>query len=446
MVRNSRPSKAERATATKARRDGRKPAFNKQGQTWTWSDVLGLCTTAELTPHSEAEVYWKHQAQNKVYPKNRKIQMVDGSSPVLAHIQSGDTSGLQMTAKQKAVVSARISTTRTERGHNQTHWMEAAGIKVFCSMFETFYPGVLEFAALPDGLGADLVVKRCNVSDEWAAVQVKTAQAHPGERMQLSVKQVDGFQGGKYENMVILALGLDPGCKRPDGAATVFDTVADAVIQDIFVYQNASLLPGKVLNPYPRQQSKRDVFGLNRYTAGVNTVSDLQNIMDSFLQCVEAAPKFTKNDAWFCPVLNHKVSKKHRTEIDNMCMLATVFGGVQHLRAPLAQNETVDVVLQLKNDSSYRISLKTASLVKKGFHFMKSKAPNSHFCDAVIVFYIDRKTQERTHVSVIDAQKVYRGKSKCFCWSVTNNYNVFKNRINLKDVDAAQQIKQALSF
>lgn len=127
-----------------------------------------------------------------------------------------------------------------------------------------------------------------------------------------------------------------------------------------------------------------------------------------------------------------------------MKALAAVFGGVQHLGAPLAQMETVDVVLQIEN-VHYRLSLKTASLDSgNGFRFSKHQAPNCHFCDGLLAFYVDRKTQERTHVSVISAYEVYTGEGETFCWSKTNNEDVLKTRINLRDVDAAQQVIKAL--
>lgn len=125
------------------------------------------------------------------------------------------------------------------------HWLEAAGIKAFCSLFETVCPDVLEFSALPDGLGADCIARRKDSGDQWSLVHVKTAKAHAGEQTAFVVKQLDGQPGGKYEHMMLLCVGLDPYCKRSDGATSAFDTVADAVIKDIFVYQNESKMPGK---------------------------------------------------------------------------------------------------------------------------------------------------------------------------------------------------------
>lgn len=69
---------------------------------------------------------------------------------------------------------------------------------------------------------------------------------------------------------------------------------------------------------------------------------------------------------------------------------------------------------------------------------------HNHFCDAVLAFYVDGETQERTHLSVIAADDVYTAENKCFHWSETNRAYVFKNRINLRHADAAQQIKKAL--
>lgn len=400
--------------------------------------MVGLCEAAQLTPHAGAEAYWTEQATQKVQPASRKIKMMNGQTPSVLHIQNGNTSGVKRTAAQKTDSNARKSS--SQRAYGQKNWLESAGIKAFCSLFETLCPDQLEYSALPDGLNADLLVRHKDMpADQWAAVQVKTSKAHPGERMQYHVKKADGQDGGKYKGMIILALGLGPCCQRPQSSE--FDEVASALVTDIVMYQNASEMPGKILAPMPRQSDKEDAYGDNRYSAGVDSPTHLQEIMELFLHYVDTAPKFTRYQAWFCPKLNHHISKTHRSEVVNLRVLADRFE-FHSLGAPLAQNETVDVVLTVDNVAHY-VSVKTVRS-KGSLGFNTGSAPNHHFCNAVMAFYVNKTTQQRTHVSVIDAKEVYDGKKKSFNWSKKHKPDVLKHRIALTDSDAAQQIKNAL--
>jgi hypothetical protein len=92
------------------------------------------------------------------------------------------------------------------------------------------------------------------------------------------------------------------------------------------------------------------------------------------------------------------------------------------------------------------ISLKTAVVSKKQFKFKLGKAVNNHFCDVVLAFYKDRRTQERTHVSVITGKRAYVKTAKTFSWSLTNekNKDVLHNRIDLRAADAAEKLVKSL--
>lgn len=423
----TRLTKAERAVVDKVRLNARRPVFKRSGRTWTFADVPGLCTAAQLDLHADAEKYWNKQT---AHPKSRKIRLEDGREVLLSNIRSGNTSGIPTTAEQKKDANAQRSATYKARHDGSQHYKEAIAIRAVGIMLETQFPGKFIIETLPDGLGADALIRHTDgLEDAFAAVQFKSAIAHPEQGMNLHVKRVDGDCGGKYEHMILVCVGLKI-CERPDGA--VFDTVSEGSITDLFVYENASKMPGASLNPYPRRVRNQDSFGLNRYSASVDEAEDLERMLGMFAQYITAAPKFTRSDAWFGTVLN-KMQNKHSVEIGNGRALADVLGGLC-LSAPFMQNETVDVIVTIDNLTS-RVSFKTASRDKSGgFFFNKGVAPNDQFCEIVMMFYIDRKSEEqtRTHLSIISARDVYGdGVDKTFCWSKTNKPHILNDRISM---------------
>jgi hypothetical protein len=255
-------------------------------------------------------------------------------------------------------------------------------------------------------------------------------------------KSADGDVGGRYEHMVILGVGVAPGCVPPHSCAT-FDAIADVEVTQLFVYNRASDMPNKSLEPHPRRQED-DVYGDHRYVVDFDTSERLDITCTYFEQCIDKNSKWRKEDVWYGPELNPTVSKTHKEEVLNCKALGDLLGH-ERLRAPNAQNETVDVVLVL-NTREVRISLKTATLTKKGFQFYLGEAVNSHFCDVVLAFHRDKKTQERTYVSVIEGKRAYVKEKKYFTWSLTNkkNKDVLQNRIDIREVDAAQKLIAAM--
>ena len=123
--------------------------------------------------------------------------------------------------------------------------------------------------------------------------------------------------------------------------------------------------------------------------------------------------------------------------------------GFDNLSAPQTQNETVDVILTL-HSSIYRISVKTVTESKNELKFERKSAPNNHFCTHVMAFYIDRKTNTRTHVSILSARDVYDNKAETFMraysWSTTKRPKILKHRIELKTENVAQEIAERLSL
>jgi hypothetical protein len=324
------------------------------------------------------------------------------------------------------------------------NYIEAAAIKAFINILFAHFPNQYEWEPVPDGLGADLIIRRASSDpNEWCAVQVKSAKAHDGERMHLSLTKQQGEAGGKYENMVIVAVCIDPALSRPT-AEDGFDAVAAAEIKDLFVFQNASEMPSKSLQPFPRRlNSKGTDYGDNRYTPRFDAPERLAVTLQLFADCVDNAPKFTREDTWFGPDLIQKIIKhEHWKEVMNCKALAEIVG-FENLSAPLAQNECVDTVACIAG-TQVKVSLKTASLNGKGYQLEIGNAPNSQFCDVVLIFYINRVTGERTHVSVLCAKEVYSATTKAFIWSPTQRPHIMKTKISLRYTDARRRLQETI--
>lgn len=440
---HARPTTAEKRVVNKARSALKAPKYTRAGR-WTWNDVVAVCKLALLELHADAEASWFSQ---KLSPTHRRIKLSNGKTPWFQSILSGNTSGIKMTDEQKAAVNAQISATHKAREYGQQNWLEPAATAAFINLLQEHYPDQFDVSAMFDGLGADVLIKRKGTGDAWAAVQVKSSRAHPGEVLHFHLKKTDGALGGRYEHMIIWGLGVDPACNRPvadDG----FGAVAAVVLKDILVYQNAGEIPGKVFYPFPRRPGKKDKYGVHRYTVDRNTEEDLNATLTLAVQQIDTAPKFTRYQAWFDPALsrNVKATDSHKIEVNNIKALAVAIG-FDNITAPIVQNETVDIILTL-GDISANVSIKTASLNDgnngTGYFFASSVAPNSQFCDVVMVFYVNRKTGQRTHVSVIDARTVYDTKKTSFCWGNKKRPEIGKTKINLTSVNVLELIKQAI--
>lgn len=439
-----RSTKKERNAVKKSWRNARKPQYKLQGNKYEWHDVIAVAKLAKLTLHKDAKSFWDQQ--NTGARNSRKIQLQDGKKVWLSAILSGGTSGIKTSPEHKNLSITKSKATSASRNHGQTMWIEVAAWTAFFKLIDSQYPNVFEFEPLPDGLTADLLIRRKNCGNMWIPVQVKSCKAYFDEELQFGLTKQDGLSGGRYEKMVVWCLSIDPYCNRPS-AEQGFNTVSQVNLRDIFVYGNASEMPGKRLAPYPRIHGKTDAYGLNRYSAGINTDDELNAIIKLAVYHIDNAVKCTRQDAWFRSSINNRLAKLHILEVDNSQSLAQVVK-FENMTAPLAQNETVDVILSI-GGKSVNVSLKTASLHgKEGYRFVISKAPNAKFCDVVLVFYVNRKTSVRTHVSVLDSKKIYTGdKLKMFCWSNISKKHILKQRISLvKNLLALEQLEQAIEL
>jgi hypothetical protein len=434
----ARPTRTERNAARKTAQSEYKRKRVTAGS-WTFTKAAKECVAAGFELHKNARIEWDKQTAAQ---SHRKMLMKDGRVICMDSIMTGHTRAVPLTAEQRAVISAKISATRKQVEHKQKNWLERASFEEAMCILDK--DKIFEFATVPDGLGADFLVRRKR-TELWAAVQVKSAVAQHDEQVQFGkLKSEHGKKGGKYEHVVILGVGVAPGCVPPD-SSSLFDAIADVEVTQLFVYNRASDMPGKTLKPYPRKQED-DVYGDHRFCFDFDTPERLDIMCSYFEQCIEINSRWSKADAWFGTELNPTVSESHKQEVLNCKALGDLLGH-ERLRAPNAQHETVDVVLEL-DDREVRISLKTApSHGKTGFKFKLGEAVNNHFCDVVLTFYNNKSTQERTHVSVIASERVYVKSSKHFGWSPMHKQNkdVWNDRIDLRAPDAAEKLLQALS-
>jgi hypothetical protein len=409
----ARLTRKERNAAQKARKSVHKRKRVTVGR-WSFQNAVDECEAAGFEIHTDAAVEWDKQT---AVLSMRKMLMQDGRAIRISSIMEGNTCAVPLTAEQKVVINAKISATLKQCEHQQRHWLERASFEEAMRILDM--DDQFDRATVPDGLGAEFLLRRKG-TELWAAIQVKSAVAHPDEQLDLHLAATDGDKGGRYEHLVILGVGVAPGCVPPDSSA-LFDAVVDV---ELFVFNRASDMPNKNLTPSPRRQ-QTDLYGDNRYVVDFDTPERLDIMCSYFEQCIDNNSKWTKADAWFGPQLNPNVSREHKEEVLNCKALGDLLGH-ERLRAPNAQGETVDVVLEL-DDREMCISLKTASISRSGFRFKLKKAVNSHFCDVVLAFHIDKKTQERTHVSVIAAKRAYVKTAKSFNWSLTKMYGTTRS-------------------
>lgn len=306
---------------------------------------------------------------------------------------------------------------------------------------------------VPDEIGPDSSVRlRDSSPDLFAVIQAKSGEGNGETQVCLSVKAEDGAVGGRYEKLIILGIIvriLDP---HPRRTMRTFDAIPEVEATDVFLYANATEIHSISLLPNARTASNKDTdeYGDHRYTVGVDSLDRLERMRETFFQLVRDRSLYTKADIWFGSgpgSLSPEVSSRHTEEQLN-CRALSEIVGFENLWAPARQNEAVDVVW-----SGVRISLKSASSDgKKGLYLGKRKAPLSELCHYVFIFY-RAADRTRTHVSVVDAARVYGARKPngefiepTFCWSKTNNSDVLSSRIDLRLPNAAELLRAAVSL
>jgi hypothetical protein len=194
-----RPTPEELYADVKAWKANRKPSFAKPKGNWTFASAAQLCTVANLPLHADAEAHWNTQT---VSPSWRTMLLADNRKPAVQNIVSGVTSGIAATPEQKAASNAKRSAANkklNDADPGSRHWKEAASISETMRRFIAVHPE-FEWRPLPDGLGADIVIRRKGAGDSaWVAVQVKSGIAHPGGRVNFHIERQDGVEGARYE-------------------------------------------------------------------------------------------------------------------------------------------------------------------------------------------------------------------------------------------------------
>ncbi|KAG5186429.1 hypothetical protein JKP88DRAFT_241036 [Tribonema minus] len=391
----------------------------------------------------DAKIHWN--AQSSTTPSMRKLLMTNKSEPYLNNIMSGHNRPTPPTAKEIAATRRKQSETLRARGLRQTHWVEATAIKAVKRIIDPF--DEFDFEVLPDGLNPDVAV-RFKGADLYAGVQFK-AREYGDWCNSYKISQADGDIGGQYETLIIITSAMKDlhtsGFKQ---SMIDFDFVPEVEVGELFLFGNATEFPNKTLSPYPRRESE-DQYGHHRFVFGFDEEERLETMRNDFKRLIWEKSKWTRSQLWFSTGSgspNPNLSTGHSAEVLNCKSLAEVVG-FDNLRAPKVQNETVDVIWTVNNTQELRISLKTALVnhdeEDQGFKFELQKHPNAQHCDFVFAFY-KNESGVRTHVSVINARRVYLEDVTTFNWSPTNNADVLFQRIALDDAEHAKEMLESM--
>jgi hypothetical protein len=426
-------SRAERYKSARDREQKQKVPRVTSGS-YTFAKAEKECVHRNFVLHEDAEEKWNEQT---VPASARKMLMADGTTSKLKDIMSGHIRSTKRSADE--IAATRLLQIASHQEHGQNHWMETMAIKAALRILDP--NNDYHIVSLPDGLGPDFAVADPTSADHlFVGFQVKSCASRDGS-MGYSVGQEDGEPGGKYENLPILAVALHIEDRNViKNSRLGFDHVPDVPVAEILLYKHATHFPNKTLAPYPRRVAD-DIYGDNRYVVGFDSLERLEIMRANFRRIIISAKKWTLRQLWFDNgpgTASSIINSKHATEMSNCCALADLVG-FANLRAPLFQHETTDVIWRL-NGRDIKISLKTSTVIKKGFQFGLEKHPKSEWCDFVLVFY--RTDNNVTHISVICARRVYAREAESFCWSPIHEHNsdVFDNRIDVRSPNALQML------
>lgn len=202
---------------------------------------------------SEAEHFWNQQTCSASSRKVRVLQHGSQKDVCLDNILKGSALSSKPTAEARKASNAKNSATHVALSNGQTHWMESAGINASMRVLDPH--GQLEVRLLPDGLGADYLLRIAgSTEDAWVPVQMKTAEGHDGH-VQFKVERKDGLPGGKYHGMVIIgAVLMKVDRKAAKKTMKVFGAIPEVEVTELFVYKSASDIPGAFLTAYPRRK------------------------------------------------------------------------------------------------------------------------------------------------------------------------------------------------
>ncbi|KAG5184173.1 hypothetical protein JKP88DRAFT_255589 [Tribonema minus] len=441
MVATQSKTRAECNEEGKARRHSRKIKRITKGR-YTYDTAVKEAKKSGFNV-IEDEAAW--DAQAPILPNKQKLRIAGRNPIALKDIMSGHHRSDAPSEEEKGATRAKQSKSMEDLDVGQRKWYETSATKAALRILDP--DGLVETAPLPDGLGGDLQMRlKVSKTSLYAGCQAESGGTGGRDTcIDLNVKKTDGEEGVCYEAHILL--GVIFTISNRDAALkemNTFDAVPDVVIEQIFLYRSAADLPCPSLAPSPRRD-KNDKYGDNRYVPGFDDDARLCRMREVFTTFVQERTMWQSKQLWFAMgpgTPNTCFSTQHASEVLNIKALADLVG-FQSLRAPERQNEAVDVVWSL-HDKDIRISLKTASVVRKGLHFGLKKHPHDEHCDLVFAFYKDGNGN-RTGVSVISAARVYaepevQVEQETFYWSSTTNEDVLCSTVDLSESDAMESL------
>lgn len=443
--------------------------------------------TKEVTARSwivarDCQEHWDEQS---TLPSWRTVRVSSIDFPEVRsigfnHILSGHTMAFAQTEEQLKARDKLKSERRIAQGHGQQHWKEASIMKAFFSWikehfseyFAELYDWDCSYIPAPDGLSADCLIK---INGEFIAVQFKSA-TYLDRSMVYSVKKSDGDPGGRYDGMILVAVAAE--FDRCTKQTSHFDHVDSVSIKEIMIFPDASFIPGSVLVPRNKRSDVNDSLDSYRWSSEVD--GDNQKTLASLLHHFEHGIDLAKRESQYnffytygIGTPNPSIKNGHGelsircivaifwiltsfcfvyfAEIINGGILANILG-INKLSAPFQQGQITDIILNL-DGSKINISLKTAktNISKECFIVNLGRdvtRPTARHCNIVMAFYQGAQ-DERTHVSILCARRVYNTKSKYFCWCGSSdvrgrNKDVFRDRIDLSADDVKKQIVDSI--
>jgi hypothetical protein len=204
MTKIARPTRAERNAIKTQSLKQRRAKRVTVAKRWTFNIAVKEVVHRGFTPHEDAERYFNAQTAQ---PRKRKMKMKDGKCLWIHNIMSGSTRDVPLTLAEKTDINSKRKATRVERGCNITqNHKEAIAIKAFMKLIDPAN-NLYEWKTVPGSLGTDLAVQAC-ATTLWAPIQFKSAIKYDDEETNYHYRKTDG--AGRYENMIIVAVGLTP--------------------------------------------------------------------------------------------------------------------------------------------------------------------------------------------------------------------------------------------
>jgi len=393
-------------------------------------------TKKPLADDARQRLHWDGQT---CWPSKRTFLHDDNTATSSYNkLQSGHTRSKLMTDEETQIAktnsSQKHSATLISLNLGQLHWIESAAVNSFIDFMISFGYSV-RLERMLDCVTVDFMATSGSF---LAPVQVKVSRALPGTTVNFNVNEIDGGVGGRYEDHILICLIVSV-TEEDNLKCKDFDELPDVDIREVYIMKSSHLKsrfrPVAYDHSLRSKRGRENIYEKFRYVLGRDDPEDLDILiqsLESSIKDIHVKRKWTRDACFFnfgkgSP--NTNVADSQEMELRGMKAVCKALSPFK-ARAPLRQNETVDVVFhdlsEFGPEASVRVSLKTATYngLKKetkkfsGFIFCLKKAPNSHHCDIVIAVRFDLAT--RTQVvaaSVFNAKNVYNTGRKTYGWN-----------------------------